>query len=65
MRPTRDAYNSLDDGIARWRCLATRRLMQGGARLFDNLGDPKPAPRQVQVVEAPGVTHMRYARVDR
>jgi hypothetical protein len=31
-----------------------------GARLFDNLGDARPRPEQVQVVEAPGVTHIRY-----
>jgi dihydrofolate reductase len=33
-----------------------------GARLFDNLGEPKPRLRQVQVVEAPDVTHIRYRR---
>jgi dihydrofolate reductase len=37
----------------------------GGARLFDNLGEPKPRLRQVQAAEAPGVTHIRYAREDR
>jgi dihydrofolate reductase len=37
-------------------------FLGGGARLFDNLGEPKPGLRQVQVVEAPGVTHIRYAR---
>jgi hypothetical protein len=31
-------------------------------RLFDNLGEPKPTLRQVQAVEVPGVTHIRYAR---
>ena len=36
-------------------------LLGGGARLFDNLGDPKHELRQVQAVEAPGVTHIRYA----
>lgn len=30
-------------------------------RLFDNLGEPKPTLRQVQAVEVPGVTHIRYA----
>jgi len=36
-------------------------LLGGGARLFDNLGEPKPGLRQVEVIEAPGVTHIRYA----
>jgi dihydrofolate reductase len=40
-------------------------FLGGGARLFDNLGEPKPRLRQVQAVEAPGVTHVRYTRVDR
>jgi dihydrofolate reductase len=31
-----------------------------GARLFDNLGDARPRLEQVEVVEAPGVTHVRY-----
>jgi dihydrofolate reductase len=31
-----------------------------GSRLFDNLGDARPRLKQVQVVEAPGVTHIRY-----
>ena len=31
-----------------------------GARLFDDLGDARPRLEQVQVVEAPGVTHIRY-----
>jgi RibD C-terminal domain len=37
-------------------------LLGGGARLFDNLGEPKPTLRQVEAVEAPAVTHIRYAR---
>jgi dihydrofolate reductase len=37
-------------------------LLGGGARLFDNLGEPTPELRQVQAVEAPGVTHIRYVR---
>jgi dihydrofolate reductase len=37
-------------------------LLGGGARLFDNLGEPEPGVQQVQAVEAPGVTHIRYAR---
>ena len=40
-------------------------LLGDGARLFDNLGEPKPTLRQVQAVEAPGVTHIRYERVAR
>ena len=37
-------------------------LLGGGARLFDNLGVP-PTLEQVDAIEAPGVTHVRYARV--
>jgi dihydrofolate reductase len=40
-------------------------FLGGGARLFDNLGERKPRVRQVDAVEAPGVTHIRYARDDR
>jgi dihydrofolate reductase len=40
-------------------------LLGGGARLFDNLGEPKPRLRQVQAVEAPGVTHIRYVAAQR
>jgi dihydrofolate reductase len=35
-------------------------FLGGGARLFDNLGDARPRLEQVEVVEAPGVTHLRY-----
>jgi dihydrofolate reductase len=35
-------------------------LLGGGARLFGGLGDTRPKLDQVQVVEAPGVTHIRY-----
>jgi dihydrofolate reductase len=38
-------------------------LLGSGSRLFDNLGDRKPTLEQVQAIEAPGVTHIRYARV--
>jgi dihydrofolate reductase len=38
-------------------------FLGSGARLFDNLGEPKPQLRQVQAIEAPGATHIRYARV--
>ena len=45
-------------------------LLGSGARLFDNLGDAnswrarraKPRLEQVEAIEAPGVTHIRYAR---
>jgi dihydrofolate reductase len=36
-------------------------LLGGGAQLFDNLGEAKPRLEQIQAVEAPGVTHIRYA----
>jgi dihydrofolate reductase len=39
-------------------------LLGSGARLFDNLGEPLPRLRQVEAVEAPGVTHIRYARLE-
>ena len=35
-------------------------LLGGGARLFDDLGDASPKLEQVQAIEAPGVTHIRY-----
>jgi dihydrofolate reductase len=35
-------------------------LLGGGARLFKNVGDTKL--EQIESVEAPGVTHIRYAR---
>jgi hypothetical protein len=39
-------------------------LMLGhGARLFGNLGEARPKLEQVEAIEAPGVTHIRYARV--
>jgi dihydrofolate reductase len=38
-------------------------ILGSGARLFDNLGDPKPKLEQVEAIDAPGVTHIRYARV--
>jgi dihydrofolate reductase len=38
-------------------------MLGGGARLFDDLGDPKPRLEQVEAIEAPGVTHIRYTRV--
>jgi dihydrofolate reductase len=38
-------------------------LLGGGARLFDNFPEPLPRLQQVEAIEAPGVTHIRYARV--
>lgn len=35
-------------------------ILGGGARLFGGLG-ARPKLEQLQVVEAPGVTHIRYA----
>jgi dihydrofolate reductase len=38
----------------------TPLLLGGGTRLFDNLGDGTAKLEQVRVVEAPGVTHLKY-----
>ncbi|HKB19447.1 MAG TPA: dihydrofolate reductase family protein [Gaiellaceae bacterium] len=35
-------------------------LLGGGARLFDNLGAAPPKLEQIEAIEAPGVTHIRY-----
>jgi dihydrofolate reductase len=35
-------------------------LLSEGARLFDNLGTEPPRLEQIGVVEAPGVTHLKY-----
>jgi dihydrofolate reductase len=35
-------------------------FLGGGTRLFDNLGADPPKLEQVQAIEAPGVTHVRY-----
>ena len=40
-------------------------LLGSGARLFDSLGDTPPRLEQVEAIEAPAVTHIRYRRVDR
>ena len=37
-------------------------LLGGGARLFDGVG-PAVKLEQVRAVEAPGVTHLKYAAV--
>ena len=37
-------------------------FLGGGCRLFDNLGEARLRLEQVQVVEAPGVTHIRSRR---
>jgi dihydrofolate reductase len=39
-------------------------LLGGGARLFDNVDAPRPRLEQIEAIVAPGVTHIRYARVD-
>jgi dihydrofolate reductase len=38
-------------------------LLGDGARLFENLGAPRPRLEQVRAVEAPGVTHLKYRAV--
>jgi dihydrofolate reductase len=35
-------------------------FLGAGTRLFDNLGTNPPRPQQVEAIEAPGVTHIRY-----
>jgi len=35
-------------------------LLGGGARLFEGLGDAEVLLEQVRVVDAPGVTHLKY-----
>ena len=37
-------------------------FLGSGARLFDNLGDSTPKLELVEAIDAPGVTHIRYAR---
>lgn len=37
-------------------------LLGDGARLFAGLGAAPPALRQVEAIDAPGVTHIRYVR---
>jgi dihydrofolate reductase len=37
-------------------------VLGGGARLLDDLGDAPPHLEQVEAIEAPGVTHLRYRR---
>jgi dihydrofolate reductase len=36
-------------------------ILGGGARLLAGLGDARPTLEQLRVVEAPDVTHIRYA----
>jgi dihydrofolate reductase len=38
-------------------------FLGSGARLFDNLGAAKLRLEQVEAIDAPGVTHIRYAPV--
>jgi dihydrofolate reductase len=40
-------------------------FLGGGARLFDDLGPARPRLEQVEAIEAPGVTHVRYRIRDR
>jgi dihydrofolate reductase len=35
-------------------------LLGAGTRLLDDLGDPAPAIELVRIVDAPGVTHLKY-----
>jgi hypothetical protein len=35
-------------------------FLRSGARLFEDLGAATPRLEQVEAVEAPGVTHIRY-----
>jgi dihydrofolate reductase len=39
-------------------------VLGDGARLFGNLGDAEVRLEQVRAVEAPGVTHLKYRRVN-
>jgi dihydrofolate reductase len=41
----------------------TPLLLGDGSRIFDNLRDPDVQLEQVRVVEAPGVTHVKYRSV--
>jgi dihydrofolate reductase len=41
----------------------TPLLLGDGSRIFDNLRDPEVQLEQVRVVEAPGVTHVKYRSV--
>jgi len=40
-------------------------LLGGGARLLENLGNPLPGLEQVEAIDAPGVTHIRYVASSR
>ena len=40
-------------------------LLGGGSRIFDGLGGAGVELEQVRVLEAPGVTHLKYRRVAR
>ncbi|TML67639.1 MAG: dihydrofolate reductase [Actinobacteria bacterium] len=37
-------------------------FLGGGTRLFENLGDPVPELDQVEAIDAPGVTHVRFVK---
>ncbi len=42
-----------------------RNMFGGGARLFENLGDPVSELEQVDAIDAPGVTHIRFVVASR
>lgn len=59
------AQQYLAAGLLDEMVISVRPLfLSGGARLFDDLGDAAPKLEQVEAVEAPGVTHIRYVRAD-
>ena len=38
-------------------------ILGGGARLFENLGDPRPRLELLRAVATPEVTHLKYRLV--
>jgi dihydrofolate reductase len=59
------AQQYLAAGLLEEMVISLRPMFLGaGARLFDNLGDAAPKLEQVEAVDAPGVTHIRYVRTD-
>jgi len=55
-----DVHHRLEEPLDEIVVSVVPILLGGGARLFENVGDAKL--EQVESVEAPGVTHIRYAR---
>jgi dihydrofolate reductase len=39
-------------------------FLRAGERLFENLGPEPPQLEQVNAIDAPGVTHLRYRTVE-